>query len=368
MAIETRSTLPGGDYTSAEIFELDREKIFYRDWFYLGRTDGLEEAGDYRVVDVAGESIVVVRGKDGDLRGFYNVCRHRGSQLCELGSGRLRGAIKCPYHAWAYSFDGRLIGTPMVAADEVDRASLGLWPVEVDVWAGFLFVSFADDPDPLRDGLAAQYESPLPFERFGPLGELRVAHHTVTDVAANWKILVENYNECLHCPTVHPELIRVVPTYRRGEVIENGRRDGGVSIAGEGTSFTLSGHSTLPVMPGFAAGEETSIYAASIFPNMFLDISGTSTVATCLLPRSADRTTVVAEYLFRPEVIEEPGFDPSEIVEFTELVANQDYVVCERVQRGVSSRAFTRGVYAEKDELPLRFNRRYLAARDGRDG
>jgi len=367
MATDLRTTLPGRDYFSPEVFELDRERIFFRGWYYLGRADDLGAAGDYTAVDVAGESIVVVRGKDDVLRGFYNVCRHRGSRLCDAGSGHMRGAIKCPYHAWSYAFDGRLIGTPMVAEDEIDRASLGLWPVSVDTWAGFVFVSFSESPEPLADSLAAQYESPLPFERFGPLGELRVGFRTVTDVAANWKILVENYNECLHCPAVHPELVAVVPTYRRGEVIEAGRSDGGVGIAGEGTSFTRTGQSTLPVMPGFAEHEATSIYAAFVYPNMFLDISGTSTVATCLHPRGAEQTTVVAEYLFRPEVIAEPGFDPSEIVEFTELVARQDYVVCERVQQGVRSRAFTHGVYAEKDELPLAFNRRYLAERDAHD-
>ena len=364
MATQMRQTLPGRDYHAPDVFELDRERIFFRSWYYVGRAEELDEPGAYVAVDVAGEGVIVVRGRDGELRGFYNVCRHRGSRLCDVGPGRLRGAIKCPYHAWSYSLDGRLIGTPMVGKDEVDRDSLGLWPVTVAVWAGFLFVNLAEEPAPLVESLGAQDQPPLAFERFGPLDELRVGFRTVTDVAANWKILIENYNECLHCPTVHPELVQVVPTYGRGNVIEAGRDDGGVGIAGGGTSFTRNGHSALPVMPGFLDGEATSIYGASIFPNMFLDISGTSTVATCLQPRGPELTTIVAEYLFRPEVIDEPGFDPSEIVEFTELVANQDYVVCERVQQGVRSRAFTHGVYAEKDELPLAFNRRYLAARD----
>jgi Rieske 2Fe-2S family protein len=254
----------------------------------------------------------------------------------------------------------------MVGKDEVDRESLSLWPVAVDTWAGFVYVNLAATPSPLRDQLADQDDEPLTFERFR-LEELRLAHHTVTDVNANWKILVENYNECLHCPTVHPELVAVVPTYRRGLVIENGRSDGGVAIANGGTSFTRSGQSSLPVMPGLDDQQATSIYAALIFPNMFLDVSGTSTVSTRLEPRSADRTTVVTEYLFRPEVVEDSSFDPSEIVEFTELVAHQDHVVCERVQSGVSSRAFTHGVYPEKDALPYAFDRRYLAARDGTD-
>ncbi len=123
-------TLPGRDYHSAEVFELERERVFFRQWFYAGRVDSLAEAGSFVAVDVVGESVLVVRGKDGELRGFYNVCRHRGSRLCdEESSGKLRGAIKCPYHAWSYSFDGKLIGTPLMAEDEIDRKQFGLWPV-----------------------------------------------------------------------------------------------------------------------------------------------------------------------------------------------------------------------------------------------
>jgi Rieske 2Fe-2S family protein len=359
-----RTTLPGSAYVSPEVFELERERIFFRRWYCLGRTDELAHPGDYVAHDVAGESILVVRGKDGELRGFYNVCRHRGSRLCDPGSGHARSAIKCPYHAWSYSLDGRLVGTPMVGEDEVDRSALGLWPVAVDEWAGFLFVNLSDDPEPLVDALAAEPESPLPLERFGPLGELRVGHRTSVDVTANWKVHVENFNECLHCPTVHPELVAVVPAYKRGEVVEDGREDGGVALADGGTSFTRSGKSALPVMPGFERHESTSIYSIYVFPNMFLDISPTSTVVTCLHPRGPERTTVASEYLFRPEAIDDPSFDPTEIVEFNERVNSQDFAVCERVQQGVRSRAFTHGVYAEKDELPYAFVQRYLAIRD----
>ncbi len=364
MATDVRTTLRGFDYTAPEIFELERERIFYRGWYYLGRTDELREPGDLVEYDVAGESILVVHGNDGVLRGFYNVCRHRGSRLCEPGSGHVRSAIKCPYHAWSYALDGQLIGTPMVREDEIDRSSLGLWPVAVDTWAGFLFVNFADNPEPFADWLAAEPESPLPYEGFGPLGDLRVGHRTVVDVAANWKIHVENFNECLHCPTVHPELVAVVPAYKRGDVLEADREDGGVAIAGGGTSFTRDGKSALPVMPGFAGAQATSIYSIYIFPNMFLDISPTSAVVACLHPRGPGETTVVTEYLFHPDVLDAPGFDASDIIEFNELVNGQDFAVCERVQKGVRSRAFTRGVYAEKDELPYAFNQRYLAVRD----
>jgi phenylpropionate dioxygenase-like ring-hydroxylating dioxygenase large terminal subunit len=357
-------TLPGRDYHAPEVFELERERIFFRRWLYAGRADEAPEPGDFLTADVVGESVLVVRGSDGELRGFYNVCRHRGSRLCDPETrGHAKGAIKCPYHAWSYAYDGRLIGTPMVGRDEIDRASHSLWPVSVDVWQGFVFVHLGEPAEGARDALERQTDRPLQFERWR-MDELRTAHRTVSEVAANWKIIVENYNECLHCPGVHPELVAVAPTFRKGEVFEQGRDDYGVTIAGGGAGYTASGTTTLPVMPGLSELQASSMYGASVFPNMFLDLTGTVVIATRLQPRGPEHTTMVTDYLFRPEVIDAPGFDPGEVVEFSELVAHQDYAVCERVQLGVRSRAFDHGVFAEKDSLAYAFTQTYLAARD----
>ncbi len=362
---ELRTTLPGRDYHAAEVFELDRERVFFREWMYAARADEAPLPGDFVTADVAGESILIVRGKDDELRGFYNVCRHRGSRICDAEThGHAKSAIKCPYHAWSYAYDGRLIGTPMVGRDEIDRDSLGLWPVHLEVWQGFVFVNLGDARTSLRDALEAQADKPLQYERWR-MDELKTARRTVTEVAANWKILVENYNECLHCPTVHPELSQVAPAFGKGMVFEEGRSDWGVSIAGGGAGYTATGTTSIPVMPGLDEHSATSMYGATVFPNMFIDLTGTVVIATRMLPRSSEHTTVVTDYLFRPEVVEDPSFDPTEVVDFAELVAHQDYVVCERVQLGVRSRAFTHGVYPEKDELPYRFTQRYLAARDG---
>ncbi len=360
MSREVHRTLPGHDYHADEVWQVERERIFGRRWVYVARVDALAEAGDCLAVEVGGEGILVVRGRDGALRGFHNVCRHRGAQLCDEGAHRLKGAIRCPYHAWAYAHDGSLIGTPNVAEDEVPRAELSLWPVHVDTWQGFVFACLAEQPEPLLDWLAAQEGDVLGFARFG-LEALRTGHRTVSEVGANWKILIENYGECLHCPTVHPELVQVVPVYRSGAVYEEGRA--GVALADGGDSFTLSGRSSLPRLPGMGEEEAGQYFGAVVLPNMFIDVTGTSAIATNMIPRGADRTTIVTEYLFTPEAIAAPGFDPLEVVEFSELVARQDYDVCERVQRGVRSRAFTHGVYAEKDDDLHAFNARYLELR-----
>jgi Rieske 2Fe-2S family protein len=355
-------TLPGRDYTSPEVFAVERERIFFRDWFYACREQELEESGAFVTVDVVGESMLVVRGRDGRLRAFYNVCRHRGSRLCDEASGQLRGAIKCPYHAWAYGLDGSLIGTPNIRPEELDRDALGLWPATVETWEGFVFLSLARDPEPLESWLGGQPDQPLGLARFR-LGELRTGRRTESTVEANWKILIENYNECLHCPTVHPELVALIPTYRHGRVIEDGRDDGGVTLAPGASSLSLGGTSAVPTLPGLDEADASAYFGASVFPNLFLDVAANHAIATALIPIGPARTHLVSEYLFRPEAIAAEGFDPSDVVDFNELVGRQDYAVCERVQRGVGSRAFTHGVLAEKDELLVSITARYLEAR-----
>ena len=193
-------------------------------------------AGDWFIVDVVGESVMVLRGDDGELRAFYNVCRHRGARLREEPSGNDKGTIMCPYHAWCYTLKGDLVVTPKVEEDEVDRSKLSLWPVHVDQWQGFVFVNLTKgDPRPLRETIGEAYDDMLSFERF-EMDELRIGASAEWMVEANWKIIIENYNECLHCPTVHPELVDVIPAYRKGWVFEDGRDDGGVTLASGGTT------------------------------------------------------------------------------------------------------------------------------------
>jgi Rieske 2Fe-2S family protein len=172
----------------------------------------------------------------------------------------MKGAVKCPYHAWSYSFDGRLIGTPNVAKDEVDRDSLGLWRVPVETWQGFVFVHLDPDPVPLEQWLGGQHDGPLAFARFN-LDELRTGHVSTNDVQANWKILIENYNDGLHCPTVHPELVAVVPAFRKGSVFEAHRHDGGVAITGGRRQL----HAHRPVEPPADAGPRRARFDVALW-------------------------------------------------------------------------------------------------------
>ena len=354
-----RLTLSGHDYRSQEVFELERQRIFHRGWHYAGRAERLAQHGDRLVIDVAGESILIVRERE-SFRAFHNVCRHRGSLLCDDQS-QASGAITCPYHGWSYSLGGALIGTPNVPKDELQRDTLSLWPVTVEEWEGFLFVSLAKDPAPLHDYLSRGDNDPAHFEAFR-LGDMRIAHQTTAEVDANWKILNENYTECLHCSRVHPELVDLVPIYRTGGVADPERTDGGVGLSKESATYASSGYAALAELDSDAGADD--YFGALVFPNMYIDVTGASAVITRLVPNGPAHTTVLADYLFTQAALNAPGFDPTPIVDFNELTAHQDFEVCERVQRGVSSRAFTHGVYADKDDGAVQFVARYLSERD----
>jgi Rieske 2Fe-2S family protein len=356
-------TLPGRDYTSAEVYEVERERVFVRGWVCVGREEHVPTAGDFVTREVLGEPVFLLRGDDRGVRAFANACRHRGTRLLD-GVGTVRGAIKCPYHAWTYAFDGHLLGAPNVhERDGLVKDAFGLWEIRSERWGGFVFVNLDAAAPPLRAQLEAMPDSPLGLERYA-VGALRIGATRVYDVAANWKLVVENYHECLHCPTVHPDLVRLVPLYRTGEVEEEGQTLG--NSMGHGlTSFTETGLSSLPSLPGLTEEDVHTFYGVYVLPNLILNYHSETVNAVTIYPTGPERTTVVSEFLFRPETIGEAGFDPSEVVDFRDLVAKQDWVVCELAQRGVRSRFYTSGVYPRQEKYLREFNDRYLAARDG---
>jgi Rieske 2Fe-2S family protein len=363
-----RPTLAGHEYTSQEVYDEERDKIWWADWVTIGRSEEVANPGDFVVKDLAGESIFVVRNQDSALRGFYNVCAHRGTKfLDDNATGNARKAFRCPYHAWTYDLDGRLIGTPNVKEDELfDRSNYPLHPVTIDEYAGFLFANLSPEPRPLMEALTDGAETITVFERF-KMQDLRIGVRIVYEVNANWKIVVENYNECLHCPSIHPELVQVVPLFRFGEVWDEETRDDGNAMRDGATSFTISGTSELPKLPGLDPVDYTMYYGSYEFPNLMLNLHPDCGMYYIAFPKGPRHTQVVSEYLFRPEVIADPTvFKPEPVVEFWDLISKQDWDVCERAQTGVGSRAFTAGVYPRQDRFLYWFNEEYRLAM-GRD-
>ena len=200
-------TLPQQYFVSPEVFAREQEKIFSRQWVCVGHQSEIAKAGDYFVREVAGESLIILRDKGGKLRGFYNVCRHRGTRLREDRAGQAAcghvTVIQCPYHAWTYGLDGRLIGAPhMDEGQRFNKADYPLHAVNLALWEGFIFVNLARASAPLEEWFAPLVGK---FTHWN-LAKLRSAKRTEYDVRANWKLIFENYSECYHCPLVHPQL------------------------------------------------------------------------------------------------------------------------------------------------------------------
>jgi glycine betaine catabolism A len=374
-ASHLESSLPGSYYLSQAIFEREKERIFFREWYCVGRDEQVPNAGDYLVADVLGESVLVVRAKSGALNGFYNLCRHRGCRLAlddcpppvdgdaPAFSGSFHNMIRCPYHSWTYNFEGELRGTPFLRESErFDKANFSLYPVAVDTWGGFLFLNLSP-AEAVAEGrtlLAQLGDVPEEFQRY-PLRDLRVGKRLVYEVEANWKVIMENYNECYHCGGVHPELCELVPAFKShgGAQLDwqNGipHRDGAVT-------FTFSGTTTRAMFDGLSEFEQTRHKGVLIYPNLLMSLSSDHVAVFTLLARDPGHTTVICDFLFQQSEIAKPDFDPSDAIDFWDLVNKQDWVICAGVQRGMTSRSFHSGYYAQMEDSSLDI-RRYIGDR-----
>jgi Rieske 2Fe-2S family protein len=357
-------TLPRESYLSPEVFAQEQERIFWREWFVVGREEELASPGDYAVKHVAGESILLVRTRSGRLAAHYNVCRHRGSQLVpDCGTGTFAGGIRCPYHSWTYTLEGELRTAPFLEeTDGLARDQLSLYPVGVDSWGGFVFVHLTPaDAERRGHTLAAQLGA-VP-ERLGryPLADLRVAHRIEYEVHANWKVVLENYNECYHCGPVHPELCRLVPAFKQrgGSELDWER---GIPHRDGAWTFTASGTTNRLPFEGLSEDERIRHKGELVYPTLMLSLSAEHVAAFYVRPDGPDRTTIVNEFLFHPSEIAKPDFAPADAVEFWDLVNRQDWAICESVQRGMSSRVFQRGYYAPMESWSLDI-RRYIGER-----
>jgi glycine betaine catabolism A len=363
-------TLHRDYYLSDQVFALERERIFYREWFCAAREEEIPDPGDYLVRDVAGESVLVVRTKDGGLAAHYNVCRHRGSQLVPdreggRGHGSFSGGIRCPYHSWTYTLEGALRTAPFLEeGDGLAKGDLSLHPVGVESWGGFIFLHLTPAEAEARgQTLRAQLGGVPERLRRYPLSELRVAKRIEYEIAANWKVMLENYNECYHCGSVHPELCRLVPAFKqRGGAELDWER--GIPHREGAWTFTGSGTSSRAPFDGLSEDERVRHKGELVYPNLLLSLSAEHVAVFTLRPQSPARTTVVCEFLFHPGEMAKPGFDPSDAVDFWDLVNRQDWAICESVQRGMTSRVFQTGYYAPMESWSLDI-RRYVGERLG---
>jgi glycine betaine catabolism A len=336
--VPLETSLPRRSYTSEQEFAAEREAVLFAGWFCVGREESIPGPRDYLTADVAGESILVVRNAGGGLAGFYNLCRHRGSRLVAGSGCAPRGTIRCPYHGWTYGLDGALRSAPFLPELRRYTERLSLHPVAVATWGGFVFARLGQgEAAPLAAQLGGADSRLAEY----PLADLRTAHRLVYRVAANWKVILENYNECYHCGPVHPELCELVPAFARGGGDLDW--DAGIPHRAGAYTFTSTGTTSRAPFPGLSERARTRHHGELVLPNLMLSLSADHVAAFTVWPQDAGHTTVVCDFLFHPDEIGRDGFDPGDAVTFWDLVNRQDWSICERVQDGMRSRMFTVG-------------------------
>ena len=338
-------TLSGRHYTDPAIFRDEQATIFEASWFAAARSSEIDSPGSFRTVAVGRESVLLVRGRDRGLRAFLNVCRHRGARLCVERSGSTARNLQCGYHAWTYGLDGRLVAAPnLTSMQDVDRTAYGLVPVHLREWLGYVWVCLADRPTSFEDtvigAVAARLGGTDVIERWD-VANLAVGRRICYEVAANWKLIIENFMECYHCATIHPELTEVLPEFADGYAAQYFVGHG-AAFGEQAKGFTVDGGEGHNPIPGVGAEHDRRYYAITVNPQVFINLVPDHVVFHRIYPVAPDHTTVECDWLYLPDVVA-GGADIDRSVELFHRVNQQDFNACERCQLAATSRAYADG-------------------------
>ncbi|GHA90192.1 (2Fe-2S) ferredoxin [Streptomyces tendae] len=338
-------TLPGRYYTDPEVFRREQRHVFEAMWCCAVRGADLERPGAFRTVQIGRENVIVTRTRSGDLRAFLNICRHRGARLCLEESGEVRRTLQCPYHAWTYDLDGRLVAAPnLTKMTDVDRSAYGLVEVALREWLGYAWVCLADEPPSFEEtvhGAAVErLGDPAAIERYGTQ-RLALGRRVSYDVRANWKLIVENFMECYHCATIHPELTDVLPEFAEGYAAQYYVGHGAEFGSGV-KGFTVDGSEGFDRLPEVSQDQDRRYYAVTVRPTVFVNLVPDHVILHRMFPLAEDRTLVECDWLYAPEVVAS-GADLSKSVELFHRVNTQDFAACERTQPAMASRAYRAG-------------------------
>ena len=337
------STLPSRFYTDPSIYDREVEQIFGRTWQLVARADELARVGDFVPAMVVDEPVVVTHGLDGQLRAFYNVCRHRAGQVA-LTRGN-RKSLQCHYHGWTYGLDGALRACPeMEESEEFRKEDFGLQSVRVDRWGPFVFVCL-DDEAPALAEVMGSIGSEVADAGYD-VNRMRLVERREYVIACNWKVYVDNYLEGYHLPIAHPQLFKELDydAYRVEEHRYYSKQHAPIRELKPGEE--LGRDRRYIRIPG---QEENALYYW-LFPNTMFNIYQDNMSSNVILPLGPDRTLTVFEWFFA-----EPGTGPGwesmqQTIAFSDEIQQEDIVICEQVQRGLGSRSYDAGRFSAKRE------------------
>lgn len=358
--LERARPLPARAFSDEFVFDFERDEIFGRAWICVGHAGELALPGQWLREIVAGEPVLVVRGPDLGVRAFFDVCRHRGASLVGRSPCGRAARLECPYHGWTYELDGRLTHAPFAPAS-FDRRAHGLREVKVDLWRDLVFVSLDDDAPSLVDWLGVT----PPWLTEDVLRSVRRGRRTAYDVAANWKLLVENFQESHHFTRVHRALEQLTPTKEARSWLTEGPWLGGTMEIEDADTVSLDGSTHDRPLLVHAPGESPRVFDAMLFPGLFTSLQPDYLLTYRLTPLAAAKTRVTADIYFHPAAFA-PDFDPRDVYDFWDRVNAEDRAICEDQQQNTGSRAFAPACYATVEEGMHAFDRMVARAHRAR--
>jgi choline monooxygenase len=321
--------LPAEWYHRADMFERERQAVFAREWQFIGSAAALAHPGDYIATEIVGWRVFVIRDREGELRGFHNLCRHRAGYFLEDGQGHC-DVLRCKYHGWVYDTKGRLRATPGFGeAGWFDKQDFPLLPIKVGLWRGLVFVNLDHDARPLESALGdlPELTAPYPVESFACLQEVQF------DISCNWKTYTDNFVEGYHIPSIHPSLNAAIDF----EGFETTHREGVVVMK--------------------APQRQSSIYGGVwlwAYPNMTLSVYPDGMNTSRILPVDRQKSRLIYHFYFRDTGAEQAEAR-ARTIETNCQIVREDFGICEIAQRNLEAGAFSRGPLSPKQEAGVRY-------------
>lgn len=342
----------------SDIFELETQRIFNSSWICLARETELENGSGIIPLEFESHQLILVRCEDESIKAFRNFCRHRGSKLVTDDRCTKIGArIQCPYHAWTYDRSGKLVSAPnMDSVAQFESNEFGLKEVDCNCYGGFVWINFNPD-DSLQDFLQplADQFADWSIADLVSVGELNYV------VRANWKLIFQNYNECYHCPIVHPALNRLTPYKDASNLLESGPILGGpMRLAEDCQTMSLDGKAIASVLPNLSGEQKRCVNYFTIFPTMFLSTHPDYVLIHRIERTAVDTTVVNCQFLALPESRQAADFDPSRAIEFWDMTNRQDWEICELAQAGMQDPEYSPGPYSDLESVLAAFDRHYF--------
>ena len=373
-------------YKDTSIFDLEKHNIFYNSWIFIGHESQIPNKGDFFVYKLLDEEIIVLRNKENKVKAFFNVCRHRGSRVCLEEKGNT-SRFSCPYHSWTYSLDGKLLAAKSLR-EGIDKSKLGLHPCNIESASGMLLINLSDNPQSLKN---LQSDLKEPFEMFG-FKDLKVAAHKNYPIASNWKLAVENYQECYHCAPAHPEYslshslkIEDEPGFDEAqEKMMNNLESCGLKDIEVNKDFSNKdpdqeqyAYSRYALFDGYMTGSKDGKPLAPLLGNIKEFNQGCSDfnigpvsyfLAYCdhivgyiFTPTSQDQCQCDIYWLVNKDAEENKDYDKEKLMWLWDVTTYADETIIVNNQKGVNSIKYQSGPYTDKEQSTRRFIKWYLS-------